>query len=214
MTMIDLLLKALLAYLLGSVSGSLLLGRLRGVDVRKSGSGNAGGTNALRTLGVGFALLVVVIDIGKGWLATAWVATLTIPGVPVGPVTAAPICAMAAVLGHIYPVFYGFRGGKGVATWVGGWLAMLPAIVLPLFLVFVSVVLLTGYVGLASIMTAVAALPLAFWLVPDGVSPLLVYAAAAALLIVYTHRSNISRLIGGTENRFDKVRIAHWLRRQ
>lgn len=108
-----LLIKLLLSYLLGSVLGSLLLGRLRGVDVRQHGSGNAGATNALRVLGRGMAVAVLAIDAGKGVLAVT-----LIPALPFGPeLSWVPIlCAFAVVLGHVYPVFHGFKGGKGAAT--------------------------------------------------------------------------------------------------
>src|SRR5262249_25969961 len=119
----DFPLKVLLAYLLGSVVGSLLVGRLRGgVDIRKLGSGNAGSTNALRTQGLAFGIWVIVIDVVKGWLAAALLPGLTIPGVaPAPPMTAAWLpasCAFAAIVGHVFPAWHGFRGGKGVATLV------------------------------------------------------------------------------------------------
>src|ERR1700743_3273260 len=106
--MTEWIIKALLSYLLGSIVGGLVVGRLRGgVDIRKVGSGNAGGTNALRTQGKGFAFWVMVIDIGKGWVAA-------------GPLAGADAwlavsCGLAVILGHVYPLWYGFRGGKGVA---------------------------------------------------------------------------------------------------
>src|SRR3954470_12149181 len=116
--------KILLAYLLGSIVGSLVVGRLRGgVDIRKSGSGNAGATNALRTQGAAFAVWVIVIDVAKGWIAAAWLPTVAIPAlVPAGTELASWLpaaCGFAAILGHVFPVWHGFRGGKGVATLVG-----------------------------------------------------------------------------------------------
>src|SRR5580700_6338555 len=112
--------KVILSYLLGSIVGSLLIGRLRGgVDIRKLGSGNAGGTNALRTQGKWFALWVLLIDIGKGWLAVAVIAPILIPGVDPAPadirVWMPAACGIAVVAGHVYPLWHGFRGGKGVA---------------------------------------------------------------------------------------------------
>src|SRR5690606_35119643 len=116
----------LLAYLLGSVSGSLLLGRLRGVDIRRHGSGNAGGTNAFRTLGWKFALGVAAVDIGKGALAT-WIALRQAPVGEALSVTAhGYLAAFVAVLGHVWPLWHGFRGGKGAATTVGGLLVLWP----------------------------------------------------------------------------------------
>ena len=113
------LLRLVGAYLLGSLNGALLLGRLRGVDIRTQGSGNAGGTNALRTQGPAFALGVVVIDVLKAWIA------VRVLGGP-GTTWLAVGCGLAAVLGHVYPVFHGFRGGKGVATLLGTLLAVSP----------------------------------------------------------------------------------------
>lgn len=201
----DFALKLLLAYLLGSIVGSLLLGRLRGVDIREQGSGNAGGTNALRTQGIWFALPVIVIDIGKGWLAAAWLPELALPGLAATTGELASwlpaACAAAAVLGHVYPVFHGFRGGKGAATMIGAVLGLAPGAVLLLVLVWLAVVITLGYVSLAT-MTAACLLPLvqlAVGAVPRG--PMLIFSLAMAAFVVYTHRSNIARLRAGTEPR-------------
>src|SRR6201996_5241124 len=112
------LIKVARSYLLGSIIGSLVVGRLRGgVDIRKLGSGNAGGTNALRTQGKSFALWVLIIDIGKGWLATRLIAPAALPGVVAVAsdvrVWLPAICGIAAIVGHVYPAWHGFRGGKG-----------------------------------------------------------------------------------------------------
>jgi glycerol-3-phosphate acyltransferase PlsY len=121
--LLELGLKTLVAYLLGSLLGSLVLGRLKGVDIREQGSGNAGGTNALRTQGWSFALGVIVIDVGKALLAVGVLPGLDLPLVGIdrslarGWLTVA--CATAVVVGHVYPVWYEFRGGKGAATLLG-----------------------------------------------------------------------------------------------
>ena len=115
--MIGLLLKIALAYMLGSISGSMVVGSLRHVDIRKTGSGNAGGTNAFRTQGLKFALPVVLIDIGKGIIA-AWLFPqfdMSVPGAPVSMEIQMLACGFAAVVGHCYPLWHGFRGGKGAA---------------------------------------------------------------------------------------------------
>src|SRR6188474_3472851 len=117
----DFILKVILAYLLGSIVGSLVVGRLRGgVDIRKLGSGNAGSTNALRTQGPAFAIWVIIIDVAKGWIAAGLLPALALPGVPPAtPEQAAwlpAVCGFAAIIGHVFPVWHGFRGGKGVAT--------------------------------------------------------------------------------------------------
>jgi len=199
----------LFAYLLGSVSGSLTLGRLRGVDIRTQGSGNAGGTNAFRTQGAKFALGVVLIDIGKGALA-AWLALRFAPVDGVLPVRAvAWLAVLAAALGHVWPIWHGFRGGKGVGTVLGGVAVLWPVALLPLFLVWVCVLVASGYVGLASIIATACLLPLAVWLRADGATQ--AFAAVAALLVLFTHRANVQRLRAGTESRFERVRF--WRRR-
>jgi len=210
--MVDLLLKALLAYLLGSISGSLVLGRLRGVDVRRSGSGNAGGTNALRSQGWWFALAVVAIDIAKGALAVGWLPTLAGFDPQLGFYTVAA-CGLAAVLGHNYPIYFGFRGGKGAATYIGTWLALLPMILVPVLFGFLIMLLLTGYVGLSTITAALISIPAAYLFASSHQVAVAIYAALAAGLIVFAHRSNIARLMAGNENRFEKVRFAYWLKR-
>ncbi len=190
------------AYLLGSLSGSLLLGRLVGVDIRQSGSGNAGGTNALRTRGWKFALGVVLIDVGKGVLA-AWVPVWF--GIETAWVPAA--CVLAAVVGHVWPVFFGFRGGKGAATLIGGLAVIWPLALPGVLAVWVLVLVSTGYVGLSTILACAALVPLA-WLLP-GDAPMLrmAFALVAALLILYTHRANVKRLRDGNENRFERARL-------
>lgn len=199
----------LLAYLSGSVSGSLTLGRLRGVDIRTQGSGNAGGTNAFRTQGAKFALGVVLIDIGKGALA-AWLALRFAPVEGVLPVrTVAWLAVLAAALGHVWPLWHGFRGGKGVGTLLGGVAVLWPVALLPLFLVWVCVLVASGYVGLASIIATACLLPLAVWLRADVATQ--AFAAVAVLLVLFTHRANVQRLRAGTESRFERVRF--WRRR-
>ena len=196
--------KALLSYLLGSLIGSLLLGRLRNVDIRSLGSGNAGSTNALRTQGKKFALGVSLIDLGKGWLATRVVAGLALPmaDAPAGVGAWIPAaCGAAAMLGHVYPLWFGFRGGKAVATLIGAVLGMAPVLVLALVAVWLVVVMLTGFVGLAS-MVAAALLPLGMsWVTAAPRGPAVAFGIFAAALIIFTHRGNIARMRAGRENR-------------
>jgi glycerol-3-phosphate acyltransferase PlsY len=210
--MLELGTKVLLSYFLGSVMGSLLLGRLKGgVDIRTMGSGNAGGTNALRTQGVGFALGVVLIDIGKGALAAGLIPNLGLPYVPLDPAVSRTwlslACAGAAVAGHVWPVYHGFKGGKGAATFIGTFLVLGPALILPLLLVWAWIITLTGYVGLASIM---AALFFPLWLaitrLPED-EPLFIYGVVMALFITWCHRSNIRRMREGTEHRNTKLMV-------
>jgi glycerol-3-phosphate acyltransferase PlsY len=198
--------KVLLAYLLGSIVGSLVVGRLRGgIDIRKSGSGNAGATNALRTQGAGFAIWVILIDIAKGWLAAAVLPGLPLPAVPVASAESAAwlpaACAFTAILGHVFPVWHGFRGGKGVATLVGAFAGIDLLLLVPLFVSWLAVVTVSGFVGLASIIAAIA-IPV-YLLLRDGavLTPVLGFALACAALVVYTHRGNVSRMRAGTEPR-------------
>jgi glycerol-3-phosphate acyltransferase PlsY len=208
---VDATLKILIAYLLGSVVGSLVLGRLRGVDIRTQGSGNAGGTNALRTQGLWFAVPVIVIDVGKGWLAAALVPGLALLG-PAGasqPLWLPAACGAAATVGHVYPLFHGFRGGKGAATLVGVVAALAPAALPLMLLVWLAVVMVLGYVSLAT-MIAACVLPLVLLTVgavPRG--PLLLFSLAMAAFVVFTHRSNVVRLRTGTEPRARRL----WLLR-
>jgi glycerol-3-phosphate acyltransferase PlsY len=199
-------LKILLAYLLGSIVGSLVVGRLwGGVDIRKSGSGNAGATNALRTQGAGFAVWVIIIDVAKGWIAAAVLPGLALPGVDAVSDEQAlwlpPVCAFAAILGHVFPVWHGFRGGKGVATLVGAFAGIDLILLVPLFACWLVVVAVSGFVGLASI-TAALAIPF-YLLLRDGavITPAMGFALACAALVLYTHRGNVRRMRAGTEPR-------------
>lgn len=204
-------LLALTAYLLGSLSGSLLLGRLRGVDIRTQGSGNAGGTNAFRTQGAKFALGVVLVDIGKGALA-AWLGLRFAPvGVPLAVPAHAYLAALAAVLGHVWPVWHGFRGGKGAATLVGALAVLWPWALGAIVPAWLLVIITTGYVGLATVL-AVLLLPLMAWW-GGAEAPRMVFALGAAALVVFTHRANLQRLAAGTESRFAQARLFHRLRR-
>ena len=193
------------AYLLGSLSGSLLLGRLRGVDIRTQGSGNAGGTNALRTQGWKFALGVVLVDIGKGALA-AWLALRFAPtAAALPPLSIAYLAVLVAAIGHVWPIWHGFRGGKGVGTLLGGLLVVWPAAVPWLLLAWLLVLVGTGYVGLSSVIAVACLVPLA--LINNAGIERLLFASAAALLVLYTHRGNLQRLRAGSEPRFERVRL-------
>jgi glycerol-3-phosphate acyltransferase PlsY len=209
---LELGLKTLLAYLLGAVLGSLVMGRLRGVDIREQGSGNAGGTNALRTQGWSFALGVVVIDVGKALLAVGLLPGLALPFVGIDPAVGrdwlAVACAMAVVVGHVYPVWYEFRGGKGAATLIGAVALLAPAALLPVVLVWLACVMLTGFVGLGT-MLGTATLPVYFTLVEPRSPALVIFGLAMAIFIAYTHRENIRRMRAGNENRARRL----WLLR-
>jgi glycerol-3-phosphate acyltransferase PlsY len=202
--MLELGVKIVIAYLLGTVLGSLVLGRLRGVDIRDMGSGNAGATNALRTQGKLFAFLVLVIDIAKGALAARWLAAAVLPGIGIDPdlsrewLTMA--CGFAVVVGHVYPVWFGFRGGKGVATVVGVIGALDPRLLAPLIVCWLAIVMLTGYVGLASMLAGVALVATVYIFLP-GDTPMLGFCVLVAGFVIFTHRANIARMAAGTESR-------------
>ena len=210
--MLELGLKTLIAYLLGSIMGSLVMGQLRGVDIRELGSGNAGGTNALRTQGLRFALGVVVIDVGKALLAVGWLPGLALPGVGFDPDLSrdwlAVACATAVVVGHVYPVWYEFRGGKGAATLIGAVAVLSPAALVPVVLVWLACVMLTGFVGLGT-MLGTATLPLYFLLEDPAIPALVAFGVAMAAFVAYTHRANIARMRAGNENRARRL----WLLR-
>lgn len=198
--------KLLIAYLLGSLSGSLLIGRLRGIDIRQSGSGNAGGTNALRVAGWRFALGVVVIDVGKGALAAA-LGLYPITGdafMPFEPIAVAAGCSLAAVIGHCWPVFFGFRGGKGAGTAVGAVLVLAPLLAGLMILLWLAIVASTRFVGFATVVAGLG-FPVFVLLAdhfghpqPDAIFALSI---AIAALIVFTHRANLLRLWRGQEPR-------------
>ncbi|HZD52839.1 MAG TPA: glycerol-3-phosphate 1-O-acyltransferase PlsY [Woeseiaceae bacterium] len=204
--MLELGVKLLLGYFVGSFLGSMVVGRLRGgVDIRTMGSGNAGGTNALRTQGLGFALGVVVIDVGKGAIAAGVIPAIQLPVLGDDPAISRDwlqyACGAAAVVGHVWPMWHRFRGGKGAATLIGTLIVLAPALILPVLIVWAWVLTLFGYVGLATMIAGVTA---PVWVgvtrLPDG-QPLFVYCVALALFVLFTHRSNIHRMLAGTEPR-------------
>jgi acyl phosphate:glycerol-3-phosphate acyltransferase len=206
--MLELGVKILLAYLLGTLLGSLILGHLRGVDIRSMGSGNAGATNALRTQGKLFGFLVLIVDIAKGVFTVWWLPTAVLPAIGIDPdlprewLTVA--CGFAVIVGHVYPVWFGFRGGKGAATMVGVVAGMEPRLLVPLLLSWFLVLVLWGYVSLATMLSGAALVLAVCILEPDNV-PLLSFCAAMTLFVVYTHRSNIARMRAGQESRVRRL---------
>lgn len=188
-----------IAYLIGAIPTSFIVVRLaRGIDLRTVGSGNLGATNLYRQLGWRYAVPVAVFDMLKGAIPVAVIA----PWAGLGLVGSVAL-GMVAVLGHVYSVFVGFKGGKGVATGGGIILGLAPwAFVISLVL-WLLVVWLSGYVSLASIVAAVS-LPPAIWLLHPDRRELVLPVAMLALLVTWFHRANIRRLIAGTENRFGR----------
>jgi len=209
--MLELGSKILISYLLGSLNGSLIIGGFTGVDIRKVGSGNAGGTNALRTQGIWFAVGVMIIDVGKGFVPAWLLPSLALPGIPLDPEISRTwlmlACGGASVVGHCYPIWFNFAGGKGAATLVGMLIAVVPGLLLPGLITFAGVLVLTGFVGLAT-MTAVTVLPIVLWFTagPDSL-PTIIALVLLALFVIYTHRLNIVRMRRGEEGRMRKVML-------
>ncbi len=204
-------LPVIIAYLLGSIPFGLLIPRLFGVpDIRQHGSGNIGATNAIRVLGFKRALWVFLADIGKGVAAVMiarWYAGSF--GSPFDSVEAFyVVCGFAAVLGHLFPVYLKFKGGKGVNTALGVMLALIPIEALMALAVFGIVVAITRIVSLSSMSASVALLAIVIiekFTINPGLSNVYIWVIAAlVILILFAHRSNIARLLAGTENRFDR----------
>ena len=210
--MLELGTKFLLSYFIGSLMGSLIMGYIRGgVDIRTMGSGNAGGTNALRTQGFVFALGVVIIDVGKGVIGAGLIPGLDVPFIDVSPEVSRTwltiSCAMATVIGHVWPMWHGFRGGKGAATLIGTLTVLSPSIIVPVLLIWLSVLGLSGFVGLSTMCAGVAApIVIAITQLPDQ-QPVFVYCAGMAMYLIFSHRSNIARMRAGTENRVTRAML-------
>lgn len=207
--MLELGLKFTAAYLLGGVMGALVIGALKGgIDIRKLGSGNAGGTNALRTQGPAFAAAVMLVDIGKGILAAAVLPGLDLPGIGFDPAVSRDLLvhavAFGAILGHVFPIWYGFKGGKGGATAAGLLVFLAPGLAAPIIGMWIAIVFLTGFVGLATMSaTTAAAVYLGLFGLPERAA-LFGFACCVMLLTLYTHRGNIVRMWQGRESRFPR----------
>jgi len=182
------------AYLLGSIPfGYLIVRGKSGADIRETGSGGTGATNVSRRAGKAAGVLTLLLDAAKGCVAVLMAKALG------GDDWVIAVAAIAALVGHIFPVWLGFRGGKGVATGVGIFLVLAPVALLCAGVVFVAIVVLTRYVSLGSI-TAAILIPVLVWFQVDS-RPLLIAAIVGAALIVFAHRGNIQRLASGTESR-------------
>lgn len=194
--LIEILSAAVVGYLLGSVNFSIILSRMRYQDdIRRHGSGNAGMTNTLRTYGRLSAVIVLAGDFGKGFLA-AWLGW-RLGGTPM----AAYLAGLFAVIGHMFPLYFGFRGGKGVATAAGVILGTSPPVFLLLAACFVAIIFFSRYVSLGSISVA-ALYPIALLILGVGAFwPRTLCSLGMAGLVIWAHRSNIGRLLAGTENK-------------
>jgi glycerol-3-phosphate acyltransferase PlsY len=210
--MLELGSKFLISYFIGSVMGSMVMGRLRGgVDIRTMGSGNAGGTNALRTQGFIFALGVMIIDVGKGALVVALIPSLKLffvaPDPQISRVWLTLCCAAAVVVGHVWPMWHKFRGGKGAATLLGTLGVLSPGLIIPVVIVWAWILTMSGFVGLSTMAASVSApiyLAVTKW--PSD-QPLIIFCSLAALFMIFTHRSNITRMRQGTELRNTRLML-------
>lgn len=183
----------LVAYLIGSIPFALILARRWGADLRQVGSGNLGAANVMRASGVTAGVLVAALDMAKGAVGV-WIASRVSDGADL-PAAA----GLAAIIGHIYPIWLRFRGGKGVATACGVFAILTPLAVPPVLAIFAAVVWLTQYISLGSVIASMALPPVAYAL--GSPAPAVVAAAAAAAIIVFRHRSNVLRVWTGTERR-------------
>lgn len=218
--MISLIFVVLVGYLLGSIPFGVMISKhFRGFDLRKKGSGNMGSTNAFRVLGWKLGLMVQILDLSKG-IAAVLVATFLFNGLPFHNQTPFQditvfrfFAGIAAVIGHCYTVFAGFKGGKGISTAAGMLIAIAPVETAVAIGFFMLVVVASGYISLGSISAAVI-FPTTMFVRQNvlgvdiyGYHTLIVGAIAISSFLIYRHRANIHRLLTNTENRFDKLRI-------
>lgn len=218
--MLNLLFVVIVSYLVGSIPNSIIISKLvKGIDIRNYGSGNAGGTNVFRVLGWKWGVLAIVLDAFKGALAVIVVARLYLDSFPFTNITPFDdftlvqiICGITAVIGHIWTVFAGFKGGKGIATALGFLLTIITVDMLLALIVFTLTVSLSRYISLGSLLAAVS-VPLIlivreniFGVDIPGYHTILPFVTALTLLVIYTHRKNIDRLIKGSESKISFVK--------
>ncbi|MDQ1351520.1 MAG: acyl phosphate:glycerol-3-phosphate acyltransferase [Acidobacteriota bacterium] len=200
----------ILSYLAGSIPSSIILSKLLcGIDIRDYGSGNAGGTNTIRILGWKIGIVVIMMDIGKGVAATLLISRLRIDPVPLTSDMVQIVAGSCAIIGHIWTVFARFKGGKGVGTGAGMLFSLYPTAGFICLAVFACVLFTVRIVSVSSIAAAVS-LPIVTLFMKKYMEypvsdELLYFSILAALLIVYTHRSNIKRLFKGEEKRFSRI---------
>ena len=208
--MLSIIAIIIFSYLAGSIPTSIIMSKLtRGIDIRDYGSGNAGATNVIRVLGWKIGIVVIIVDVGKGVLATLLISKLRIDPLPINDNLVQIIAGLSAVLGHIWTIFAGFKGGKGVGTAAGMLFSLYPIAGVICLIIFAIVLLGGRYVSIAS-MTAAVSLPIVILVLNKFFNysisnELLYFAIFMAALIVFTHRSNIKRLIKGEESRIKKI---------
>ncbi|SVE02865.1 uncharacterized protein METZ01_LOCUS455719, partial [marine metagenome] len=191
---------------------SMLMGKLKGIDIRKMGSGNAGSTNAFRTMGATFALGVLFIDVLKGFIAVKFVPYLQLGGIITTNIieisTLQVACGTGVILGHVFPIYHSLKGGKGLGTMVGVLAVLFPMYLSIGFPIWLLVLIISGYVGLSTIIVGIA-LPICTHIFySNGIdSPFGYFSVIISIFLIYTHRSNIHRMIDGNENRFENIML-------
>jgi len=223
--MLYLLIVIVLSYLVGSFPTALVFGKLfKGIDIRKHGSKNMGSTNAFRVLGWKIGILVQLVDIAKGFIATLLISKLFYGNLPFEnrtpfqDITIVQIIAgISAIIGHVWTVFAGFKGGKGINTAAGMLLSLAPVDATIAIGIFIVVLIFSGYVSLGSI-SAAFAFPSTmfirenfFGVEIDGYHTLIYFSIIVSLFLIYNHRANIKRLMYGEENRFEKWWKVRWI---
>jgi len=218
--MLNLLFVVIASYLVGSIPSSIIVSKLvRGIDIREHGSGNAGGSNVFRVLGWKWGITVILLDALKGALAVVIVARLYLDNFPFTNLTPFDdftlvqiICGISAVIGHIWTVFAGFRGGKGIATALGFLITLITIDMLLALLVFSVTVTFSRYISLGSLMAAVS-VPVILFIRENlfgveipGYQTILPFVIGLAVLVIYTHRKNIDRLIKGNESKISFIK--------
>lgn len=209
--MLSLCLIIVLSYLAGSIPTSIIVSKvLRGIDIRDYGSGNPGATNVYRVLGCKPALFVILVDAGKGVLATIVISKIAIDHPLMGYSLTQIVAGVSVILGHVWTIFAGFKGGKGVGTALGAMLGIAPSAALLCLAIWLIIVFTTRIVSVGSL-TAAVLFPIIIFsqkavLKSDISLPLQIFSLAVALLVIITHRSNIKRLIQGREYRFKRVK--------
>ena len=206
MNIIYFIIAFLLAYLLGSIPTAVWVGKIfHGIDVREHGSGNAGATNVVRVLGWKTGIPVMIIDIAKGWLAAYLPVLLNLADAGSAQLINIQILTgLTSIIGHVYPILAGFRGGKGVACTVGVLIALHPFLTLSCIAIFLVVLLITGYVSVASMTMGIAFPILLFTLFSTPSIYFKIFSVFIAIAIILTHRKNIKRLLRGEESKFIK----------
>ena len=208
----SLILIIILSYLIGSISGGIIVGKFRNIDIRKEGSKAAGATNAFRTMGIMFALIVVIIDVYKGFFATKYIPYF----LNNNSIEMQILAGISCVVGHVYPIYFKFKGGKGVGTALGVCLAfskLLPFILIAIFC-WIFILIMTGYVGLSS-MLATLSIPLQYTLNNHSLYESLgIFSILITIFIIFAHRENINRMLNGTENQFKKIMITNLFKKK